>query len=151
MIKPFADEEGSSLVETAFVLSTLLAFMIGIIFVCQALSAYSYTAEAARLGTRFAIVRGSGCTSFAAACPASATDVQNYIRGIKFPAISPAKVTVTTTWPTTGSACTPSSSPCNNAGNTVQVKVQYANVFKIPFASALDLSVSSTSKMVISQ
>jgi Flp pilus assembly protein TadG len=146
-----AAEEGSTLVETPIVLTTFLGLFLGIVMICQALYAYDFTAEAARLGARYAIVRGSACTSFATACPASAADIQTYVRGLGFPGIVTSNINVTTTWPTTGSTCTPSSSPCNNPGNQVQVKVQYTDNLNIPFLRALNLTFSSTSKMVISQ
>jgi Flp pilus assembly protein TadG len=147
----FRDEDGNSAVETALACTVLMTVFFGVIQMSWGLYAYHYTAEAARMATRYAMVRGSSCSSWASACPASSTDVQNYVKGLGFQGINASDLTVTTTWPTTGSACTPSSTPCNNPGNLVKVKVQYAIGFTIPYVPKINLNMSSTSQMVISQ
>jgi hypothetical protein len=58
---------------------------------------------------------------------------------------------VTAVWPTTGAACTPSATPCNNPGNLVQVTVAYKFLLSIPAVKASTINMSSTSEMVISQ
>src|ERR1022692_4089309 len=80
-------ERGQSIVETVLCMIILLTMLFGIIQAGLALYSYHFIAEAAREGTRYAIVRGSACTSFASACPASATDIQNYVTGLGFPGI----------------------------------------------------------------
>lgn len=144
-------EGGSVVFETA--LSAILVFtiMFGLMEVSLALYSYHFIAEAAREGTRFAIVRGSSCEGFGSACPAGAGDVQTYLRNLGSPGINPNAMTVTTTWPTTGSTCTPSANPCNNPGNLVQVKVSYQFPLNIPFVPTRTLTMGSTSEMVISQ
>jgi Flp pilus assembly protein TadG len=144
-------EVGQSTLETALSAIAVLTLFLGVMEMCQALYTYHFVSEAAREGTRYAMVRGSSCTGFTSACPAQAADVQTYVRGIGFPGIVPADVTVTTTWPTTGSSCTPSSLPCNNPGNLVQVIVQYRFPLSIPFVPSSSLTLTSTSKMAISQ
>lgn len=144
-------ESGASTVETVLACTILMTLVIGIAQIAQGLYAYHYIAEAARMGTRYAIVRGSSCSSFASACPAAASDVQSYVKGLDFPGISVSDMTVTATWPTTGSACTPSSSPCNNPGNLVKVRVQYQLPLSIPYVTNVNLNMNSTSQMVISQ
>jgi Flp pilus assembly protein TadG len=144
-------EEGQSLVETAFSATAVLCLFFGIMEMSLALYTYHFLSEAARQATRYALVRGLACTSFAKACPAQASDIQNYVRGLDFPGIVPANVTVTTTWPTTGSACRPASLPCNNPGNLVRIKVQYKFPLSIPFVPPSTLTLSSTSQMTISQ
>jgi len=144
-------EDGQSTLETALSAIAVLTLFLGVMEMCQALYTYHFVSEAAREGTRYAMVRGSSCTGFTSACPAQASDVQTYVRGIGFPGIVPANVTVTTTLPTTGSSCTPSSLPCNNPGNFVQVTVQYKYPLSIPFVPSSSLPLSSTSKMAISQ
>jgi Flp pilus assembly protein TadG len=138
-------------VETALSATAVLTLFLGVMELCLALYSYHFVSEAAREGTRYAMVRGSSCSGSASACPAQASDVQSYVRGLEFPGIVPANITVTTTWPTTGSNCTPSSLPCNNPGNLVQVKVQYRFPLSIPFVPASVLSLASTSQMTISQ
>jgi Flp pilus assembly protein TadG len=144
-------EDGSSLAETAISAMGVLILFFGVMEMSLALYTYHFVSEAARQATRYAMVRGSSCTSFATACPAQASDVQSYVQGLDFPGIIPANLTVTTTWPTTGSSCTPSSLPCNNPGNLVNVKVQYKFLLSIPFVPSSALTLSSTSQMVISQ
>jgi Flp pilus assembly protein TadG len=145
------NEDGSSIVETALSAMAVLALFLGVMEMSLALYTYHFISEAAREGTRYAMVRGSSCTSFASACPAQASDVQNYVRGLGFPGIVPANMTVTTAWPTTGASCTPSSLPCNNPGNFVQVTVQYQFPLSIPFVPSSTLPLTSTSQMAISQ
>jgi hypothetical protein len=144
-------EDGQSTLETALSAIAVLTLFLGVMQMCLALYTYHFVSEAAREGTRYAMVRGSSCTGFTSACPAQASDVQTYVRGIGFPGIVPADVTVTTTWPTTGSSCTPSSLPCNNPGNLVQVIVQYRFPLSIPFVPSSSLTLTSTSKLAISQ
>ena len=147
-------EQGSALVEMALSLVVLLSVVFGIMEMSQALYTYHFTADAAREGTRFAIVRGSSCnlySGFASACPALSTDIQNYVRGLAFPGIDPSLMTVTTAWSAypTGSTCTPSPT-CNNPGNLVQVTVTYQFPVSIPFVPFSTLTMSSNSEMVIS-
>lgn len=137
--------------ETAFSATAVLCLFFGVMEMSLALYTYHFLSEAARQATRYAVVRGSACTSFVTACPAKASDVQAFVRNLDFPGIVPANVTVTATWPTTGSTCTPSSLPCNNPGNLVKIKVQYKFPVSIPFVPSSTLTLSSTSQMVISQ
>jgi Flp pilus assembly protein TadG len=145
------DETGQAIVETAIVMSLTLILVIGVIEASMAFYSYCFVAEAAREGTRYAIVRGSSCSGWAQACPAAASDVQAYVRSMAFPGIMSSSLSVNTTWPTTGSACMPSSSPCNNPGNLVQVKVSYQFTYNVPLVSSNLLTVSSTSEMTIAQ
>jgi len=144
-------EDGQSVVETAICASAVLALFFGVMQMSLALYTYHSLSESARIATRFAIVRGSACTAFPTACPAKASDIQTYVQNLNFPGIVPANLTATTTWPTIGSTCTPSSLPCNNSGNLVKVKVQYSFPLSIPFVPSSTISMSSTSQMVISQ
>ncbi|MDR3776762.1 MAG: pilus assembly protein [Terracidiphilus sp.] len=150
-VRRINSEDGQSTLETALSAIAVLTLFIGVMEMCLALYAYHYVSEAAREGTRYAMVRGSSCSGFTSACPAQASDVQSYVRALGFPGIVPVNVTVTTIWPDTGSSCTPSSLPCNNPGNLVQVTVQYSFPLSIPFVPSKILPLTSTSKMAISQ
>jgi Flp pilus assembly protein TadG len=145
-------EEGSAIVEFAMAAILLLTVVFGVIAICFALYTYNVVSEAAREGTRYAIVRGSSCNSFASACPASQTDIQDYVQYLGFPGIDPNSMTVTANWsPTTaGLTCTPSAT-CNNPGNQVQVTVTYQFPLVIPFVPSQTLSMSNSAQMVISQ
>lgn len=100
----------------------------------------------------------------------SQTDIQNYVKGLNYPIIDPTKLTnnINVAWLSetnvtdssgntyaTWTACTPSSPPsgtvCNQPGNEVQVTVSYPISFTIPFFGNFTPTVSSTSRMVISQ
>jgi Flp pilus assembly protein TadG len=134
---------GSSLVEFAMASIILFTLVFGLLAICLALYSYNVTAEAAREATRYAIVRGSACTSFATACPATATDIKTYVQGIGFPGINPASLSVP------DDCCWPKGN--NNPGNPVQVTVQYTFPLVIPFVPRRILTMSSTSQMLISQ
>lgn len=145
-------EEGATLVEMALSALLLLAFIFGVMEICLALYSYHFISEAAREGTRFAIVRGYSCTSWGSACPASASDIQNYVKGLGYPGIDPSKMTVTPTWSsyTSGFTCPPAPSPCNSTGNLVTIQVQYSFPLSVPFVTLTSISMSSTSAMIIS-
>jgi Flp pilus assembly protein TadG len=113
--------------------------MYGAMDMGRALYTYTEVSEAARQGTRYAIVRGSSCTSWANACPASASDIQTYLQNVP-QGLNANNMTVTTTW-----------TPNNNPGSTVQVKVQYSFQFILPFLPSGTINMTSTSQMVISR
>jgi Flp pilus assembly protein TadG len=135
-------DRGSSIVEFAMASIILFTLVFGLLAICLALYSYNVTAEAAREATRYAIVRGSACTSFATACPATATDIETYVKGLGFPGIDPASLSVPADccWPTN-----------NNPGNPVKVTVKYTFPLVIPFVPRRILTMSSTSQMLISQ
>jgi Flp pilus assembly protein TadG len=147
------DESGTSLVEFAISASLLLMLMFGIIEICFALYTYNYVSDAARVATRYAVVRGSSCTDMPD-CDITAAEVQTYVRGIAYPGINPANLTTSTTWlsasssqPTTWTAC---AGQCNAPGNAVEIQVTYAFPLFVPFWRSSSLSLTSTSQMVIS-
>ena len=141
-------EQGTTIVEFAMSTLILLTIVIGVMEASLAFYTYHFVSEAARDGTRYAIVRGSGCA--VTGCPATSASIQQYVYDLNFPGINPSHMTVSTTWPTTGSTCTPSASPCNNPGNLVKVTVTYNFPLSIPFRVST-ITMSSTSEMVISQ
>ena len=124
-----------------------MLLIFGIIDFGRAIFTYDIVTSAARLGARYAIVHGSSCT--APGCPASATDIQTYVRG-QAVGVDPTQMAVTTTWsssPVTG--CPTSASPFTSHGCLVTVQVLYtlqlASIFTYRFP------MNTTSKMVISQ
>ena len=152
-------EEGSTIVESALAFTVMSALIIGILQMCLALYAYHNTAEYARVGSRFAMVRGSmSCTTTPtlSKCNATAAQIKTYVQGQGFPGIVKTSIGVTTTWytpsttmPTTWTLC--STGTCNAPGYLVKVVVNYPLTVKIPFAHVPALSFNSTSQMVISQ
>lgn len=142
--------QGSSLVEFAMVGLILCTVVFGVMAIGLALYSSNVVSEAAREGTRYAIVRGSSCTDFPSACPAQVSDIENFVEHLPFPGIIPSNLTAVASFSpfTAGATCSPSAL-CNNPGNVVQVTVQYS--FTIPFVPARIFNMSSTSAMVISQ
>lgn len=122
----------------AFVVITTLIF--GVFQLCFALYIYNFVDEAARDATRFAMVRGSTSCPLASTCNATSTDIQNYVRGMGFPALNPNSLTVTTAW-----------SSGNSPGKPVKVTVSYQFSLSIPFVPSRLLTLSSSSQMLISQ
>lgn len=147
-------EAGATLVETAISLALLLCVLIGTFEMCLALYSYHYVSYAAREASRYAIVRGStSCnnTPNLTNCNVTSAQLQTWVRNLSYPGINPNSLTVNTTWPTTGANCYPSTTPCNNPSNLVNVVVNYAYAYTVPFWGAGTINISSTSQMVISQ
>ena len=130
----------------------LFTMLVGLMKVCLAIYTYHYVSEAAREGARYAMVRGSACTSFSTACPAAASDIQTYVQGLGYPGITSSLMTVTTSWATypTGKVCTPSAT-CNNPTDMVTVTASYAFPLNIPGLVSHTYTMTSTSQMLISQ
>jgi len=145
------DETGGSMIELVLSSTVMLAVLLCMIQICMVLYAYCCTAMAAREATRYAIVRGSSCNSFASACPATKANIQSYIQGLQFPGVNAAAFGVTTTYSAYPSGtCSPSAS-CNNPGNLVKIQVTYSYPINLPMISKMTFSLSSTSQMIISQ
>lgn len=143
-------EEGATMVETALSLIILLTVIFGVFEICLALYTYHFISDAAREGSRFAMVRGSACQSPGYQCNASAAQIQTYVQDLGFPGINPSAMTVTTVWSPYGfSTCV--SATCNDPGNQAAVTVNYQFPLSIPFIPSSTISMSSTSSMVISQ
>ena len=157
-----ADEAGNALVEMAISISLFLLFLIGIIEVGLALYTYNYVSEAARVASRWAIVRGSDCSTNTPGldhCNATQTDIQTYVRSIPYPGLNSSQLLVSAKWlqpstppSVTWSTCTATpTNPCNQQGYEVQVTVTYPFPLSIPFWNKTTFYVGSTSTMVISQ
>jgi Flp pilus assembly protein TadG len=156
------DEEGQSIVETAMSLIILLTFVFGVWEVCLAVYSYHFISEAAREGTRYAIVRGATAGAGACAAPGPPTciaqggantgDIATYVKYLGFPGINPGRMAVNTSWAgyPTGTTCAPSLS-CNNPGNLVTVQVQYSFPLTVPFVPAHTFTMQSQSAMIIAQ
>jgi Flp pilus assembly protein TadG len=144
-------EDGQAAVEFGLGASVLMMALIGMMKISLAIYTYHFIAEAAREGTRFAMVRGTSCSSLSpnlSTCPASTTDVANYVKGLGYPGIISSNMTVTTGYVTYPAGVSTSSA---TPGNLVTVKVQYAFPLSIPFMSNKSLTMQSTSEMIISQ
>jgi Flp pilus assembly protein TadG len=148
------NECGATIVETAISFSLLICSLLGAFQIALALYTYHFVSDAAREATRYAIVRGStSCsnTPNLANCNATAAVIQAWVRNLGYPGINPNNLTVTTTWPTTGANCYPSTSPCNNPSNLVNVAVNYVFPLNVPYWKTGSINIVSSSQMVISQ
>lgn len=138
------DQSGSAIIEFAVASTILFSLVFGVMAICWAFYSFNITSEAAREATRYAIVRGSACSSSTFSnCNITSGQIQTYVRSIGFPGInsSPTTLTATASWPDGN----------NNPGSQVQVTVQYSFPLVIPFVPRRTLTWSSTSQMVISQ
>lgn len=158
------EEEGAGLVETAFAISIFLMLLFAIFDFSLACYAYHYVSDAAREGSRFAMVRGSKCSTYSSTtpCPAGVTDIVSYVDNFGYPGIDTTQMTVnvqtcapttttsngqpTTSWPTCSNDMT-----YNAPGDQVQVTVSYPFLLSVPFWKSESLTISSQSAMVISQ
>lgn len=149
----FCREDGATMVEFALTVMVTLTILFGVMATCMGLYTFNVVSEAAREGSRYAIVRGSSsCGDATPDCNATAASIQTYVQSLGFPGIDPANMQVFTVWSPTfaGQTCTPSAT-CNNPGNQVQVTVKYTFPFTVPFIPSQTLTLWNTSQMVISQ
>ncbi len=130
-----ANEHGSAIAEFGLGFVVLFSVLFGIVDFGRALYAYDAISDAARIGTRFAIVRGSSSGS-----PATSSTISSYVQNNCCAGLTPSSITVTTTW-----------NPNNNPGSTVTVQVSYSLTFMLPFLPTSSVPMSATSEMVISQ
>jgi Flp pilus assembly protein TadG len=151
-------ERGSTLVEFGLVIVVLLMLMFGVIDFARALYAYHFVANAAREGTRYAIVHGAvalGCTTSPCAAP-DPTPIVDYVAnlavgsGIIKTSTDPS-LQVTPNWPPAADGGSNCDTVPNNPGCTVQVRVTYNFKFIFPFLPTSTYPMTSTSEMVISQ
>jgi Flp pilus assembly protein TadG len=153
MVRRLSHDGAASLVEFAFSVSILLALIMGTMVMSLALYSFHYISNAAREGARYAMVRGSNCSTYgnlAADCPlASSSALQTYVRNLGFPIINTSNLTVTTTWSANGSTWASSPASKNLPNDYVKVVVTYTTPVNIPFVSSRNLSFSSTSVAVI--
>jgi Flp pilus assembly protein TadG len=126
-------KSGQTYVEFAFCAVVLLMIIFGLVNFSLVLYAYNFVSYAAREGTRFASVHGSANPS-----PAHATDISNLITTEAY-GLNAKNLKVTASW-----------SPNNQPGSIVAVQVKYTFYFMMPFVALQPVSLSSSSKMMIS-
>jgi Flp pilus assembly protein TadG len=147
-----ARQRGTTILESAVMISVLLVMMFGVVGFGNALYTYHFVSNTAREATRWASVRGYTCTGgLAGGCPANDADVNAYVQNLSTGiGLDPTKVTTTTTWvapPNNLAACT---TQPNSPGCVVKVQVQYSFQFLFPLLPS-GFTMQSTSQMVISQ
>jgi len=124
---------GAAAVEFALVATIFFILFFGIIEFSRLMLMYHHVGNAAREGTRYAIVHGSASGS-----PVNNDNVVNYVRSIS--PIDPNNVNVSTTWPDGN----------NNPKSRVRVLVTYDFRFSLPVWFGINIPLASTSEMVIS-
>lgn len=157
-------EEGAALVEMAVACAVFLMMLFGLIEMCLALYTYNFVSDAARVATRYAVVRGAtSCTdatvlnNFPDCNLSTSAPLQNLVRNLNYPGMNPNNLTLTATWlsPTLDSSLHttwgPCTGVCNNAGDAVNVVVTYQFPLNIPFWQNATLNVGSSSQMVINE
>jgi Flp pilus assembly protein TadG len=133
-------QRGSGLPEMAIVASALLLLILGIIDFGRAMYTYSFVAQLARQGARWAIVRGSGCTVLDN-CDATSAEVQTYVRSLSSGMTNASKITASLALPNS----------CQSTGCAVVVTVTYPFSFLTGVLPGAAFNMSSSSQMVISQ
>jgi Flp pilus assembly protein TadG len=130
-------EAGTSIVEFALVAGVFFMLLFGIIEFSRLMLMYHHVGNAAREGSRYAIVHGKDSSAVLGA-PATDADVRNYVRSIS--PLDPNNVNVTTVW----------ENPAELTGTWVKVTVTYQFNFILPNLFGSGIPLSSTSQMVIS-
>lgn len=146
-------ERGSSLVEFAFSAPLFLLLLFAVVDFGRGLFDYNLVANGARLGTRYAIVRGATCTP-QSTCTATQSSIASYVTSVS-PGVTPTDLTVSVAWSNTvicpltsatGATVYPGG---NGPGCTVSVTVSYP--FKFAALAYSPVTLKSTSTMTISQ
>ena len=112
-----------------------LTLFFAIMNFAMALYCYDFVGYGAQQGVRYAMVHGAG-----AAQVVSASDVQTYVKGLVAGVMDTTLVTVNTTW-----------NPNNQAGSVVTVTVGYTFKPLTGLVSKVNIVMSQTAAMVISQ
>lgn len=147
-------ERGASMVEFAIASTALLLIVFGTVEFGRAMYSYHAVANAARIGSRWAMVRGSASCATPvgralATCPATSDEVQTYVRSQVALADS-SSLNVSAAWPGTNAGCK-GKSTTQSAGCAVVVTANDTFNFALPFISTTNWTISSTSEMIISQ
>lgn len=157
-------QRGSSMVEFAVASSLLLLLMFGIVEFGRALYMYHTVANAARIGARWAMVRGSySCSAVNPVdnCDASPAAIQSYVQSV-VPMTDSGSLSVATAWSTGvlhDATCPAAPDPApgtltagtNDQEHLVCVTVSHPFTFAVPFVSNATLQLSSTAQMIVSQ
>ena len=144
-------QRGTTMLESAIMISVLLAMMFGVVGFGNALYTYHFVSNTAREATRWASVRGTACGGLSGGCPADDRDVTAYVQNLSTGiGLDPTKVTTTTTWVAPPNNLAICASQPKSPGCVVKVQVQYSFQFLFPLLPS-GFTMQSTSQMVISQ
>lgn len=121
--------------EFALIAIPCLMLFFGIMNFAMALYDYDFVGYSAQAAARYAIVHGATGNPVA-----SSTDVKNYVVGLVAGVMDTAQLTVNTTW-----------APNNKPGGMVSVTVGYTFKPLTSLVSKVNITLSQTAAMVISQ
>lgn len=145
-------ERGQVLVEFAFAAFIALTLILAVVDFGRALFTYDLVANAARLGTRYAVVRGTGCPvrTLPTPCPATVSDIKSSIVS-QSPGVDPATLSsgISVSYgplPIAPSTSCTATQP--DPGCWVAVTVSYPFSFLLPFGT---VTFTNRSQMTISQ
>ncbi len=145
-----AGQRGQAIVEFALAASVALTLIFGIIDFGRGLYTYDLVSQAARVGTRYAIVHATiaahNCSDPLVGTTPCETDVIAYIKS-KMTGVDPSQITVKTpfTWEGADATCEATAKP----GCTVGIEVDYNFTFvTLPLPAQ---TIKSYSQMVIAQ
>jgi Flp pilus assembly protein TadG len=159
-------DAGGSLVEMAISSLILCTMFFGIFEVTMACYTYNAVSEAARESARWAMVRGSKCSTYTVSqdhCGATSDDIQNYAKAstkINWSQCTTASPCVTATWlkattvsgtstSTTWATCTGGCSA--DPGNLLVVSISYPYALTFPMYRTFNINLTSTSEVIVSQ
>ena len=135
-MRPKHWKRGATMVEFAMTALVCFGLLFAVMEMSSAVYSYHMVCTAAREGVRYAIVH-----SPTSANPATTDQIQNYAKTYAS-GLVPGQLTVTATFP---------ADPRLVTQKDAQVVVTYNYPLNIPFISPVTLSLSSTSKMLVSQ
>ncbi len=149
-------ERGSAFIEFALVSVVFLSLLLGIIDVGRALFAYDFVSSAARRATRYAMVRGTSCSSDLAGCdgtnPKGAKldpEVKAYIKSFAYGINTDDSVLGIT------GQCVVGGNPAGQLpcapGQQVWIQVSYDFSFITPLIPRRTWSMTSKSQRTVSQ
>ena len=160
------NDTGGAIVEMAISSVVLFATFFGVFEVTMACYTNKNVAEAARESARWAIVRGTKCSTYTSGldhCGATSDDIQNHaktIAAINWSQCTTSSPCVTTTWlkgtTVSGTSTTTTWATCAGGcaadpGNLAVVVVTYPYTLTFPFVKTFNINLTSTAEMVVSQ
>jgi Flp pilus assembly protein TadG len=125
---------GTAIVEGALTLILLLTLFFGIMEFGRLMWSRNLLAHAAKEGSRYASVRG-----LASGRAASSASIATFVKG-QMIGLDKNTAVVTTTW-----------TPDNKQGSTVQVQVSYNYAPVMKMVRKTNITIKSSSKMIIAQ
>jgi Flp pilus assembly protein TadG len=141
------------MMEFAIAATAVMLLVFGILEFGRVMYLYHTVSNAARLGSRWAMVRGADCVSPLDHCNADSGDIQTWVQSQVPAAVDGNIFTVSAAWSTStdpsGDCTETDPSGANLKGHVVCVTVSYPFHFALPFISTTTLSLSSTSRMII--